>query len=919
MKKHLLSVLFVAGLCYGAAKGSQNSIPATFFDLDRGCSFKSEYKDELIKQIEIYERLSSYIAPPKPQQDRDKWLKTLKEYRDAVRNGRLNKDAHIDMNFTGERAWVRLGVELSRILDLRPFEKLKTIIEAKWISGNNELCITCEKINSSNSRPGRRVIAATALIPKDGDWHIVEAEVAADDFDVNNSWLRPIIGMDSIRDKTPGHIEIRGIDFKIDDPVRMAKIKEYVRSLKDEGLDRSLYDEPSQQWIQGAFACHFTFMYDKSFYDVQTGEYKLESFFADGEEQFGGYDILLLWHAYPRIGADERNQMDFYRDMPGGVEAISKLVKDCNKRGVKVFINYNPWDTGTNREGGTDADFLVDFVAQTQVDGIFLDTMSGSDTIRKKLDEVKPGIILAPEGGPPIKNLATLNGSWAQWNIEKREYVPSLDHRKWIEPRHMRWQIWRWMPNHRQEIRRAFFNGSGMIIWENIFGAYNPWPKEDRRMWRRAVRILRYFRDNFTSDEWEPYYPNALTNQQDISKIRFDREVPGLFIHRWPGDGCKVFTLFLKDRKPLEQTSGRIWYRNMTWLLFEVAYNPDVVYYDLWNGNQIIPERIGDKVRINGFIDRFAGIGCIAEIAKEKIDKNFLSFLEVQQKAAARAAVFCDERNFAKSVIEPEPVIRTRKIPRDKIPQGMVFVGGGKKHIHLEHMRRECGCYPDPGTPVDQWEKFLWGDMGHENMTHDFDADIKSFLIDEAEVTNAQFREFLEKSGYKPKFSKNFLKHWPDGKMPEHLADHPVVYVDIDDARAYAKWAGKRLPTEYEWQLAAQGMDDRKWPWGNEFDANRCNMTGDRTMPVRSLPDGKSPCGCYHMSGNVYEWTESMRDDGHTRFVIIRGGSYFKAEGSKWYFPGGPRACDDHEKFILMWPGLDRCATIGFRCVMDTK
>ncbi|HQN01452.1 MAG TPA: SUMF1/EgtB/PvdO family nonheme iron enzyme, partial [Candidatus Hydrogenedentes bacterium] len=116
---------------------------------------------------------------------------------------------------------------------------------------------------------------------------------------------------------------------------------------------------------------------------------------------------------------------------------------------------------------------------------------------------------------------------------------------------------------------------------------------------------------------------------------------------------------------------------------------------------------------------------------------------------------------------------------------------------------------------------------------------------------------------------------------------------------------------------AAQGDDGLLWPWGNDFDPAKCASAASGPLPVRSLPEGRGPNGLYHTCGNVWEWTESEYDDGHTRFCIIRGGSWYRPSGSGWYVPGGPQPLNTHTKFLLLWPGLNRCATIGFRCVKD--
>jgi iron(II)-dependent oxidoreductase len=665
----------------------------------------------------------------------------------------------------------------------------------------------------------------------------------------------------------------------------LSALREYRDRAK---LDLRIYDRPGQQWVRQVFTCHFTFMYDRSFYDPGTGQYALDSFLDDGQKEFGGYDAIVLWQGYPRLGADQRNQFDMYRDMPGGLPGLRDLVRRCHERNVRVFIDYNPWDTGTRREGRPDEEALADLTAAIGIDGIFLDTMSaGSASLRAAIDRVSPGVAFVPEGSPPIDQLGVCTASWAQWLDDP--IPPGLLHLKWLEPAHMQFQIRRWDRTHRDEIEAAFFNGSGMMVWENIFGTYNPWPAQHRATWRRAAAILHHFAPAFSNPSLDPFYPTL---------------AKGLFANRWPGKNVTLFTLVNRG-EPINKAP-----------LLKLPVDKGSIAVDLWTGAPVHAGTAGGKMIISGSIER---LGCYAVLNQRDYDHALNDFLKRQRDEAGRVLPKDDPRMAAKSLIEPIAVPPTKPVASNNPPPGMVLVPGSPFRMRITHMRRECGCYPDPGTPPEKWVDFLWGSPHDAQLHHDIKTDVKPFFIDEAQVSNADFKRFLDATAYHPKHPENFLKHWNGGQPPVGLEDHPVVYIDLDDARAYAAWAGKRLPTEAEWQLAAQGTDGRKWPWGNEFDASRCNTTGDRTLPVRSCPAGRSPYGLYHMSGNVWEWTESQRDDGHTRFVMLRGGSYFDAKGSIWYIRGGPQPCDYHAKFIQMWPGLDRCATIGFRCVADVQ
>ena len=198
-------------------------------------------------------------------------------------------------------------------------------------------------------------------------------------------------------------------------------------------------------------------------------------------------------------------------------------------------------------------------------------------------------------------------------------------------------------------------------------------------------------------------------------------------------------------------------------------------------------------------------------------------------------------------------------------------------------------------------------------------AEVDSFLIDKYPVTNDHFYQFLGNSGYRPADTTNFLRHWQNGIYRQGQDKYPVVYVSYEDINAYLKWAGKRLPTQAEWQLAAQGTDGRKWPWGDEFHGTWCNNAFGRLTPVDAFPKGSSPYNVMDLVGNIWQVTNDMYFNGTNYFVIIRGGSYYKPESSWWYIRGGPQQLDRTQILLMMSQGFDRSATVGFRGVKDIE
>ncbi|MFQ5410298.1 MAG: formylglycine-generating enzyme family protein, partial [Anaerolineales bacterium] len=185
---------------------------------------------------------------------------------------------------------------------------------------------------------------------------------------------------------------------------------------------------------------------------------------------------------------------------------------------------------------------------------------------------------------------------------------------------------------------------------------------------------------------------------------------------------------------------------------------------------------------------------------------------------------------------------------------------------------------------------------------------VDAFYMDLYEITNGQFAECLNggvctRSG-----------------SPAGGDDHPVVNISWDQAQAYCSWAGKRLPTEAEWEYAAGGPDDRVWPWGNEFDAALSAASAPSTQPVGSYPDGVSPFGIFDMAGNVVEWVADVYvadffanssplnplATGTAGQRVYRGGSYGNTDGSFY---------TTSRRYIQSRSFAD--TDVGFRCALD--
>jgi formylglycine-generating enzyme required for sulfatase activity len=474
-----------------------------------------------------------------------------------------------------------------------------------------------------------------------------------------------------------------------------------------------------------------------------------------------------------------------------------------------------------------------------------------------------------------------------------------------------------------REIAIAFFNGYGTEL--NMFrpGGRDENYRDDLDYLAHTTFILRQNNDAFLDNDWTPMIETTLDN---------------VFVNRWKSGDKTIYTVL--NMRP-EGVNGK---------LFKVDNTEGRHYISLWNHENLSPviEKGTAFISANaiGWYSSFSGtrkegsVDCIAELPDLIKSSLIGDSMKINHTGNGRLVIWKGKPSYQTQNKEfrilNDTTIRVKDIfgfyegkiilqlienKRLKDENVLILKGGKPWIISKVAPTKKSSNIPSemvlvPGTlfsfNVTTNEDFIPYPEVNGNIFK-----IDSFLIDKYPVTNEQYLEFLINSGYRSADTTRYLRHWQSGMFRQGQDKYPVVYVSYEDIMAYTKWAEKRLPTQAEWQLAAQGLDKRKWPWGDEFHGTYCNNSFDRPTPVDAFSKGQSPYGAIDMVGNVWQMTNDMYFNGTNYFTVIRGGSYYNPESSWWYIQGGPQSLDKTQILLMVSPGFDRSATVGFRCVKD--
>ncbi len=683
----------------------------------------------------------------------------------------------------------------------------------------------------------------------------------------------------------------------------------------------TLYRREDLAWIRKSYLMVLQFAWDHEFYDEQAGGYRVKEFLEAGKKYFGEYDVYGIWPTWPTLGIDARNQWDLYRDLPGGLKQLKSLSTWAKDNGTRFFIAYNPWDQSTRKEDPYKG--MAKLIQGTDADGVVLDTQgSSSDALQHAADSIKPGVIMYSEGMAVTKDMPGIIAG----RVHDAIFMPPpLNMNKLIRPDFAIFRVCQLSQGRiHREVALSLFNGYGIEL--NTMAPGRPdWMEEEYSYLGKAIRILRENSICFNSFSWTP----LITTTKD-----------SIWVNKFPAKQKTLYTVYSLIPEGFNNP------------LFEITADKTAHYVSLWHHEELIPVAINGKQYIPVVTEAFdkaylktrleGNVDCIASFQKflqvEKINDSVFIKTKVGNKILVwkgdpgydESPIVFDKKEVQFNLYDLfrryEGKIVIQLFDKDELlDERIIYRKSGEPVLISKLIRTEkAKTAPDGMQVIPKGQITLDPEISSDFIPYpEYDSvksiSIHGFYIDKYPVTNNEFYTFIESTGYKPSDTVNYLKNWENGKFNRKLKNYPVVYISYEDAQAYAKWAGKRLPTEAEWLYAARGNDNRLYPWGNETDSTKCNFKSGELSGVSQHPDGASPFGVEDLVGNIWQLTNDLYDDGSFYYIIMRGGSYYNPTSSWWYVTGGPQPLNKTQMLLRVSQGFERNATVGFRCVKDTQ
>uniref|UniRef100_A0A7S3JXE1 Sulfatase-modifying factor enzyme-like domain-containing protein n=1 Tax=Aureoumbra lagunensis TaxID=44058 RepID=A0A7S3JXE1_9STRA len=718
------------------------------------------------------------------------------------------------------------------------------------------------------------------------------------------------------------------------------EVEEWRQTLRERfGLSQT-QPQFQQRWINAPQIM----IYDRYLTADNGTKCTVDRFLDDLTERYGGVDAVLLWVPYPNIGIDSRSQFHMAQDI---IEILEECVHAFQSHSVDVILPFLPWDRGTQVfDNSTNEALMIKLAERLGVTAINGDTEYG---MRNSVGRWPSNWTLMPEAGTDLREsieymyYATedpyradaglrnaLSVDLASWNyfplINPGTYLtgraiadvntygnkstgyfnastsipgylngpPLVSRAKLIDNRHNAFQCDRWAIDHKNLVHHAFFSGTGIVTWENVWGIWQGLSDYDAQAIRRYSHLFRFEPISmliFDKDtKFQPFIFSEIL-PTGLYASKFNLELSNVSITLW---------LFL-NRNEKNQTLD---------ISVPAACLTAHCCIDIWNGRNI---SVNTTLKL--FFEPY-GYGALYGSSSDQSCPNEVFLADRRNMTAIPLYTYDTEPHLLSQSRVEDNFVPTSHFDSNN----MTFISGGYYSFITQGAQVEgWGGLVGPSSYGQPDVQFEFEEKPSRWHNHSF-LNLSAFFIDTYPVTNKAYLKFIFESGYKPKYSTNFLNHL---KIATTNSDEqPVRYISLSDARAYCNYYNKTLPRSYQWQRVAQGPNgDRIFPWGNDWDLNAV-PTPDTGFSMREPPDvgthplGASAEGVHDLVATIWQLTDQFCDD-HTCRVIIRGGSYYRPNSAEWYLPSTYRN-DEQQTLLLFSDALDRSGAIGFRCVVNS-